>query len=96
MNLDELHKEHLKQHQMASLNDSHNEHMKLQLEEHYRISRELHQKCIKEESQNKTLKKRISDFLHIDEEFLVDVSLRFIIWVSIIYYMLKALEKTNG
>ena len=92
MNLDESHKEHLKQHEKAGLNEP----MKLQLEEHYRILRELHQKYIKEESQNKTLKKRISDFLRIDEEFLVDVSLRFIIWVSIIYYMLKALEKTNG
>jgi hypothetical protein len=92
MNLDESHKEHLKQHEKVGLSEP----MKLQLEEHYRISRELHQKYIKEESQNKTLKKRISDFLHIDEEFLVDVSLRFIIWVSIIYYMLKALEKTDG
>jgi hypothetical protein len=92
MNLDESHKEHLKQHEKAGLNN----HMKLLMEEHYRISRELHQKYIKEESENKTLKKRISDFLRIDKEFLVDVSLRFIIWVSIIYYMLKALEKTNG
>lgn len=45
MNLDELHREHLKQHEIAGLDN----HMKMQLEEHYRMTRELHLKYIKEE-----------------------------------------------
>ena len=91
MNLDESHEEHLKQHEKVGLSEPmENYLMKLRLEEHFRISRELHQKYIKEESENKTLKKRLSDILHIDEEFLVDVLVRFVIWVSVIYYTLKA------
>ena len=36
------------------------------------------------------LKKRLSNILHIDEEFIVDVLVTFIIYFSVIYYMLKA------
>ena len=61
----EMHREHLKQHQIATLNES----MRLELEKHYKISRELHLKYIKEESKNNKLKKRLSN---IDKEFLIE------------------------
>jgi hypothetical protein len=39
---------------------------------------------------NNELKKRLSNILHIDEEFLFEVLVRFIIYFCVIYYMLKA------
>ena len=92
MNLDELHKEHLKQHQMAGLDEP----MRYRMEEHYRIGRELHLKYIKEElkkTKNGKLKifivNLLSNFLYIDKEFVIDVVVRFIIYFFVIYYVLK-------
>lgn len=92
MNLDELHKEHLKQHEKAGIDN----HMKMQLEEHYRLTRELHLEYIKEElkkTKNGKLKifivNLLSNFLYIDKEFIIDVVVRFIIYFFVIYYVLK-------